>query len=172
MARKCSWYRRLLRGWCGGFVGCLAVQDREMRAGLQLVLPVDHDLLVGLEAGINERLAVADLRDLDWADCHGAVRIDHVRVGSLRALLHDRCGNGQAVMPCIEEQPRVDELARPETMRGVGKIRLELDRAGRLQDLVVDEAERALIQLDRIFLAVGENRKRPRALLLLLLLYY
>src|SRR5258708_40154960 len=55
-------------------------------------------------------------------------------------------------------------------MRGVGEIRLELDRAGRLQDLVVDEAERALIQLDRIVLAVGENRKQPLALLLLLLL--
>ena len=34
-----------------------------MRAGLQLVLSVDHDLLVGLEAGIDQRLAVADLRD-------------------------------------------------------------------------------------------------------------
>ncbi len=39
-----------------------------MRAGLQLVLPVDYDLLVGREAGIDERLAVADLRDLDRAD--------------------------------------------------------------------------------------------------------
>ena len=36
-------------------------------------------------------------------------------------------------------------------------------------DLVVDEAERALIQLDRIVLAIGENRERPVGLLLLLL---
>ena len=95
-----------------------------MRAGLQLVLSVDHDLLVGLEAGIDQRLAVADLRDLDRADCHGAVGIDHIGVGSLRALLHDRCGNGQAVMPGIEQQPRVDELARPQPMRLVGKFAL------------------------------------------------
>src|ERR1700730_15352037 len=51
----------------------------------------------------------------------------------------------------------------------VGKIRLELDRAGRLQDLVVNEAEHALIQLDRIVLAIGENRERPLCLLLPLL---
>ena len=36
-----------------------------MGAGLQLVLSVDHDLLVGLEAGIHERLTLPDLRDLD-----------------------------------------------------------------------------------------------------------
>ena len=72
-------------------------------------------------------------------------------------------------MPCIDEQPRVDEFARPEPARLVGKIRLELDRAGGLQDLVVDEAEHALIQLDRVVLAVGEDRERRLGFLLLLL---
>ena len=89
-----------------------------------------------------------------------SVGIDHIGIGSLRALLHDRCGNGQAVMPCLEEQPRVDEFARPKLVRLVGKVGLELDRAGGLQDLVVDEPECALIELDRIVLAIGENRKR------------
>jgi len=42
----------LLFALCGGFLGRLAVQDRDMRAGLQIVLSVDHDLLVGLEAGV------------------------------------------------------------------------------------------------------------------------
>jgi hypothetical protein len=134
-----------------------------MGARLQLVLSVDHDLLVGPEAGINQRLAVTDLRDLDWADCHGAVGIDDISVGSFRTLLHDRCGNSQAVMSRIEEQPRVDELARPELVRRVGEIRLELDRAGCLQDLVVDEAEYALIQQGRIVLGVGEDRERRRS---------
>ena len=98
-----------------------------MRAGLQIVLSVDHDLLVGPEAGVDESLSVADLRDGNRADRDGVVGIDDVRVGSFRTLLHDRCGNGQAVMPRIEEQPRVDKLARPEPVRLVGKIRLELD---------------------------------------------
>src|SRR3982074_887157 len=141
MARKYSWDRCLLGVLCGRFLCRLTVQDRDMRARLQLVLSVDHDLLVGFEAEINERLAVSDLRDLDWAHCHGAVRIDDISVRSFRALLHDRCGNGQAIMPRIDEQSRVDKLARPQPVRIVVKIRLELYRAGGLQDLVVDEAE-------------------------------
>src|SRR6266478_8120793 len=140
-----------------------------MRARLQLVLSVDHDLLVGLEAGIDQRLAVSDLRNLDRADCHGAVRIDDVSVGSFRTLLNDRSGNGQAVMPRVDQQPRVDKFAGPELVRAVAKIRLELDRAGSLQDLVVDEAEHAFIQLDRIVLVVGENLQRRLGVLLLLL---
>ena len=95
-----------------------------MCAGLQLVLSIDDHLLVGLEAGVDECLAFADLRNFDRADRYGAVGIDHIGVGPLRALLHDRCGNGQAVMPRIEDQPRVDELTRPQQMLLVGKLRL------------------------------------------------
>ena len=50
-----------------------------------------------------------------------------VNVRSVRALLHSRCSDGQSVVPCIDEQARVDELARPEPVRLIGKIRLELD---------------------------------------------
>src|SRR6202035_5368528 len=57
----------------------------------------------------------------------------------------------------------------PQLVGFVGKIRLELDRAGGLYDLVVDEAELAFTQLDRIVLAVGENREGRLGLLLLLL---
>src|ERR1700752_5116321 len=92
-----------------------------------------------------------------------------MRVSPVGTLLHDRRGNGQAVMPRLEEEPRVDELARPEAMRFVGKIGLELDRSSRLQDLIVDEAERALIQLDPTVLAVGQHRERRLSLFLLLL---
>src|ERR1700716_2137100 len=169
MGRTCSWDRRLLSVLRGCFLCRGAVQERDMRARLQLVSSVDHDLLVGLEAGINQRLAVTDLRDLDWADCLGTVRIYDIGVGSFRTFLHDRCGNGQTVMSRIEEQPRVDELAWPELVRRVRKIRLELDRAGCLQDLVVDEAEYALIQQGRIVLGVGKDRERRLGFLLLLL---
>ena len=118
-----------------------------MNAGLQFVLSVDDDLLVGLEAGVDERLPLADLRDLDRADRDGAVRVDDVCVGALRTLLHDRCGNGQAVMPRVEEQPCVDELTRPQQMLLVRKLGSQPDRAGGLDDLVVDQVQRALIEL-------------------------
>ena len=72
-------------------------------------------------------------------------------------------------MSRIQEQPHADEFARPQPMRRVGKLRLELDRAGGLQDLVVDQRELALVQLDLAVLAVGENRERSFGLQLLLL---
>ena len=72
-------------------------------------------------------------------------------------------------MPRVDQQSRVDELARPELVRLVGKIGLELDRAGGLQDLVVDEAEHALIEQRRIVLIVGKDRERLLGRLLLLL---
>src|SRR5450631_1396487 len=169
MARKCSWDRLSLRALCGGIVRRLTLQDRDMCAGLQLVLSVYHDLLIGLEAGVDESLPVADLCDCNWADCHGAVLIDHIHVGSLRTLLHDRCGNGQAIMPRIEEEPRVDEFARPQPMSLVRKVGLESYRASGLQDLIVDKTKHALAQLDRIVLTIGKNGERLLGLLLLLL---
>src|SRR5580704_188005 len=159
MVRKCSRDRRLQRALCGGFFGGASVQDRHMGAGLQLVLPVGNDLLVGAKARVDECLALADLRHLDWADCYRAVRIDHIGVGSLRPLLYDRCGNGQAVMPRIEQHPRVDKLTRPQQMLLVGKLRSQPDRTGGLDDLVIDEVKRALIELLAV-LTVNEDGDR------------
>src|SRR3984893_6076373 len=159
MVRKCSRDRRLQRALCGGFFGGASVQDRHMGAGLQLVLPVGNDLLVGLEAGVDECLALADLRHLDWADCYRAVRVYHIGVGSLRPLLNDRCWNGQAVMPRIKEHPRVDKLTRPQQMLLVGKLRSQPDRTGGLDDLVIDEVKRALIELLAV-LTVDEDGDR------------
>ena len=52
----CLLYRR--------FVGRFALQDRDTRARLQPVLSVDHDLLAGLQAEIDQRVAVGNLCDL------------------------------------------------------------------------------------------------------------
>ena len=60
----------------GRFLRRLAVQDRHLRPGLQLVLAVDHDLLVGLQAGIDQRLAGADLRDVDRPNLDRVVGIE------------------------------------------------------------------------------------------------
>jgi hypothetical protein len=43
---------------------------------------------------------------------------------------------------------------------GVGKLCLELNRAGCLRDLVVDEVDLAFIKLDLVVLTVSENRER------------
>jgi hypothetical protein len=90
------------------------MQHRDTRAGLQLVLSVDYDLLIGLETGINERLAAAELCDLDRPALHRVVGVDDVDISSVRPLLHSRCRDRQAIMPCIDEQSGVDEFAGPE----------------------------------------------------------
>ena len=63
------------------------MQQLDVGARLQLVLSVDHDLLVSVEAGVDESLSVADLRDGNRPDRDGVVGIDDVRVGSFRTLL-------------------------------------------------------------------------------------
>src|SRR5205814_2631859 len=45
----------------------------------------------------------------------------------------------------------------------------DLDGPGRLHDLIIDKAERALIELDLVVLAIGDNRERRLRLQLLLL---
>src|ERR1700722_19030032 len=114
MARTCSRDWLLLRALRGRFLRGTSMQDRDMCVGPKLVLAVDDDVLIGLQARVDERLAFADLRYLERADSYGAVSIDHIGVGALRALLHDRRWNCQAVMPGIEEEPCVDEQSRPQ----------------------------------------------------------
>ena len=48
------------------------------------ILTVD----VALLALIDQRLPVADLRDVDWAELRRLVRLHHVDIGAVRALLH------------------------------------------------------------------------------------
>src|SRR5262245_46638702 len=94
---------------CDSFLGGPALQLPDQRARSQLGLPVGDPRLVGLEAGINQRLATADLGDLDRPGLDGVAGIDDVDVSAALPLLDSRCGDGQAIMPCIDKQPRVDE---------------------------------------------------------------
>ena len=48
-------------------------------------------------------------------------------------------------------------------MRGVWKFGLELDCAGCLQNLIIDEIDLAHIKLDLVVLAVGKNIQRSLA---------
>src|ERR1700681_4106287 len=160
MVRKCSWDGNLLGTLCRG-LGCrLSVQDGDMAAGLQLVLPVDDNLFVRGKSAIDQRLTVAGLRNRNRSPFDGAVGLDHVGIEALLALLNGSGRNRQTILPRIEQQPRIDQFPRPQPMRGVWKFGLELDRAGRLQNLVIDEIDLADIKLDLVVLAVGKNLQR------------
>ena len=62
-------------------------------------------------------------------------------------------------MPRVEEQPRVDELTRPQQMLLVGKFGSQPDRTGGLDNLVIDEVECALIELLAV-LTIDEDGDR------------
>ena len=49
-------------------------------------------------------------------------------------------------MTRIKKQARIDEFARPESVFLVRKIRLELDRTGRLQNFIIDQPELTLAE--------------------------
>jgi hypothetical protein len=84
MARKCSWDGNLLGTLCRG-LGCrLAVQDGDMAAGLQLVLPVDDNLFVRGKSAIDQRLTVAGLRNRNRSRFDGAVGLDPMAILLIR----------------------------------------------------------------------------------------
>ena len=60
----------------------------------------------------------------------------------------------------VDEQPHVDELPRPKLQVGVGEFRLQLDRAGGLIDLVVDDLQRAAVDDGLVVGAEGVDRQR------------
>src|SRR5260370_25253360 len=104
MARKCSWDGNLLGTLCRG-LGCrLAVQDGDMAAGLQLVLPVDDNLFVRSKSAIDQRLTVAGLRNRNRSRFDGAVGLDHVGVEALLALLNVPGRNRHSLVPPIQQQ--------------------------------------------------------------------
>src|SRR6202048_173799 len=171
MVRKCSWDGNLLGTLCRG-LGCrLAVQDGDMAAWLQLVLPVDDNLFVRGKAAIDQPRTVAGLRTRNRSRFDGAVGLDHVGIEALLALLNGSGRNRQSILPRIQQQPRIDQFPRPQPMRGIWKFGLELDRSGCLQNLVIDEIDLADIKLDLVVLAVGKNIQWPLLCLLALSLW-
>jgi len=138
----------------------LAVQHRYAATGLQARLPADHGLFVGLKAGIDDRHARAELCYLDGAVFDCSVRLDHIDIATLRALLHRGGGNRQRVLASFDQQPDIDQFARPQPMLGIGEIGLEPYRAAGLDDLVVQHRELALVELGLIVFAVGQDGQR------------
>ena len=128
--------------------------------GCSLYWPSTTTCSLAGKSAIDQRLSVADLRDGDGAVLDRIVGLDHIGVNALLALLHHRGRDGQPVVPRFQQQSCIHQFTWPQPVRGVGKFGLDLDRAGGLQDFVVDEIDFALVELDLVVLAVGENRQR------------
>src|SRR3954469_6837613 len=142
MARKYSWLDLAdeLLTWH-------LVSDLHVRAGLQAVLIARHDLLSFRDAVLHVHHGTALLAHLQRPHFDGLVRLDDIREHPVRTPLHGSRGNGQRTLVSSHENPCINVLTRPELVPRVGKDGLEPDGAGRLVDLIVDEGDRAPIQL-------------------------
>ena len=97
----------------------------------------------GCQTLADDRYAVLYRGDLDGAPLDGVVVLDHVGIGAVRPVLHGLRRNGRDAAARIDDQPHIDEQTRPQPLVLVGEARLQLQRAGRLVDLVVDQRQLA-----------------------------
>src|SRR5207247_526356 len=79
--------------------------DLHVRTRLELVLTIDDHALAGLEAAIDQCLALLAGADFHGANLDGFVAFDHEDKCALRTALHDRGRHDQTVLAHREEEP-------------------------------------------------------------------
>jgi hypothetical protein len=115
------------------------MQELHPGPGLQPVLSGGDHGLVRLETRIDQSLTVTDLPNRDLPDLCRPIRGNHPDVGAVRPLLHGRGRDRQPVVPRGEEHSSINKFARPEPALRVGEVGAQLNRAGCLNDLIVNE---------------------------------
>ena len=130
-------------------------------AGLEPRLAVHHDLFAGREAlGDDRRSSLLTGIVSIGALVHGIVRLDDPGIEAVGPRCTATGGIVTASLRVVDQNVDAHELARPQPLVGIGEFRLELDRAGGLIDLIVDEEQMAFRQLLLVVLVEGENRDR------------
>ena len=97
----------------------------------------DHPL-AGLQALADHGAHVILLGQLHAPDGDGVVVLEHIDEGAVGAALDGGGRHHNDGAQRVDQHPHIDELAGPELQIGVGKLTLDLHRAGGLIDLVVD----------------------------------
>ena len=119
----------------------------------------DH-ALARLQAGGDHGLHVVLLGERHAPHRDGVVVLDHVDERAVRPALDGGGRHHHHLAQRIDQHPHIDELAGPELEIGVGKLGLELHRAGGLVDLVVDHQHLALVERRS---CCRRRRRRPAA---------
>ena len=117
-----------------------------MRARLQFILAIYHDLFAGFQPFIHQREISFRLSDFDRSHLHGFIWFDQISVRSLRAALHDARGNHRCILSGGQDQAGIDEFSRPKFQIIIRERRLQLYSAGRWINFVVDDSKRAFIE--------------------------
>src|SRR5262249_31256532 len=112
-------------------------------------------------AGYQHRLGVVLLRHRDRTYGDRIIVLGDVDEGAVRAALDGGGRHHDGVLERVDQELHVDELAGPKLQALVGKLGLELHRAGGLVDLIVDYHELAAIDHRAVVVAERLHRQRP-----------
>src|SRR6185437_15935423 len=102
--------------------------------------------LARANAGLDHGLRLILLRHDDRTHRGRVVVLDHVDEGAVRTALHRAGWDRHHAFQGIDQQPDIDELARPKRQAGIGKLGLELHGTGGLVDLIVHHAQGAAVE--------------------------
>ena len=119
--------------------------------------PIGDDLLARSQARAEQGHVVFGLGDGDRPRLDRAVLLHHIGEAAVWPGLQRRRRYGHAVGHGLDDEVRIDELAGPQGLVGIREFRFELDRAGRLVDLIVDEIEDALRNLLLVGGVIGQD---------------
>ncbi len=117
-----------------------------MRAGLQPILVAGHHAFPLREAGGDDRHAVGAFADMQRAHLDGRIAFDYVSEGAGGPELHGAIRDGERVALRAHQHARINVLPGPQRIVRIVEGRLEPHAPGRLIDLIVDEAQSALIE--------------------------
>ena len=142
------------------------VAQADLGTILQFVLAIDHNALAGLEALVNQGLALVDQAHFDRPHFNRLILFDNKRKRgqrSFRPALNHLGRHHHAVLANVKQQPGVDKLAGPQAQVRIGKSRFDLDRRGRDIDLVINDGQFAFAQRGCVVLSHRQHGQfRPR----------
>src|SRR2546425_2276270 len=135
------------------------VRNLHFCAVAQAIAALDDHPLARRKAGLDRDAVAFGDADAHFAQLDRFVLFDDVDESSLPAAHDGRVRNERRPAPGIEQHANVDELIWKEARILVRELRLELDRARRGIDLVVDARERARGELLLLLAVVGLDRQ-------------
>src|SRR5216117_1633027 len=113
--------------------------DLDLRPGSEAQLALgDHPFAFFQTVRDDRAVAFGSLHG-DLAKFDGHIGLDHEDVLAIGTGLHRSGWHDQGVLLVVELDPHVDELARPQGVLAVLKLRPQLDGPGARIDRVIDE---------------------------------
>src|SRR6202040_3423746 len=132
----------------------------------QPILPVDDDPLAWRQPLGDDGDAVLNRSDVDGASLDSVIRLDNIGVIAIRAVLDGLRGHRRDFPPGREDYAQADELAGPQPFVIIVKARLEVNRASRLVNGVVNQCQLAFGELLLAVPTVGIDDQRRTLMVL------